>query len=225
MDVCYFDLIVGAIVLLLGLKGILNGFFKELFGLVGIIGGIFIASRFGDEVGKAISDAIFHFENEAAVSFTGFLVALALFWVAMILLGALFKKLSKESGLGVVDRIFGFVIGSGKFFLIAAVIVYAMFNIKAINSKLQSVNEKSILFPIMVEVGGYIMHLDPVELSQEVNTTVEESTKSVSETVSEGVDKVTEAISETAEGVIEEEAQVVIEKVKQQIETNATEPK
>ena len=42
MEFSIFDLVVGSIILLLGLKGILNGFFKELFGLIGIVGGIFI---------------------------------------------------------------------------------------------------------------------------------------------------------------------------------------
>jgi membrane protein required for colicin V production len=51
MDFSIFDLIVGSIILLLGLKGILNGFFKELFGLIGIVGGIFVGSRVANEVG------------------------------------------------------------------------------------------------------------------------------------------------------------------------------
>jgi len=63
MEFNHFDLVIVSIILLLGLKGIINGFFKELFGLVGIIGGIFIASRVGDEVGLYLSDLIFNFEN------------------------------------------------------------------------------------------------------------------------------------------------------------------
>ena len=38
MEFNYFDIITGAIILLLGLKGIVNGFFKEIFALIGIIG-------------------------------------------------------------------------------------------------------------------------------------------------------------------------------------------
>ncbi len=181
MDINYFDIVVGAIVLLLGLKGIINGFFKEMFGLVGIIGGIFIASRFGETVGQKISDLFFHFENSAAINFTGFLVTLAVFWVLMIALGSLFKKLGSASGLGVVDRIFGFIIGSGKFFLIAAVIVYAMNNINAIKTKLEPMMQNSFLFPVMAEVGGYIMHLDPTEVSENMAQTIEKGTQAVSD--------------------------------------------
>ncbi len=181
MDINYFDIVVGAIVLLLGLKGIINGFFKEMFGLIGIIGGIFIASRFGETIGQQISDLFFHFENSAAINFTGFLVTLAVFWIVMIALGSLFKKLGSASGLGMVDRIFGFIVGSGKFFLIAAVIVYAMNNINAIKTKLEPIMQNSILFPVMSEVGGYIMHLDPTEVSEEITQKIEDGTEAISD--------------------------------------------
>ncbi len=165
MDINYFDIVVGAIVLLLGLKGIINGFFKEMFGLIGIIGGIFIASRYGEVIGQKISDLIFHFDNSAAVNFTGFLATLAVFWMVMIALGSLFKKLGSVSGLGIIDRIFGFIVGSGKFFLIGAVIVYAMNNIQALKTKLEPVMKSSVLYPVMVEVGGYVMHIDPARIT------------------------------------------------------------
>ncbi len=181
MDINYFDIVVGAIVLLLGLKGIINGFFKEMFGLIGIIGGIFIASRYGEVIGQYISDLFFHFENSAAINLTGFLATLAVFWIVMIALGSLFKKLGSASGLGAVDRIFGFIVGSGKFFLIAAVIVYAMNNINAIKTKLEPMMQNSILFPIMSEVGSYIMHLDPTEVSEEITQKIEDGTQAISD--------------------------------------------
>jgi membrane protein required for colicin V production len=201
MELNYFDLVVGVIILLLGLKGILNGFFKELFGLIGIIGGIFIASRAGDAVGQFISDLIFKFENQAAISFTGFLVTLALFWLLMIATGLLFKKLSAASGLGPMDRVLGFIFGSGKFFLIASVIVYAMFNVNAIRKNLEPAMENSMLFEAMVATGGFIMKIDPVELADDVNESVEAVIDTTGETVS---DITKEAVSENAEAVIEE---------------------
>lgn len=183
MDFNYFDLVAAIIILLLGLKGILNGFFKELFGLIGIIGGIFIASRNGNEVGQYLSDMIFKFQNESAINFTGFLATLAAFWLVMITLGYIFKKLSSMSGLGPVDRILGFIFGASKFFLIAAVIANAAYNIKAVKSTIDSTMSNSVLFPILVETGGYIMKIDPVEISKDINETVSESSKKIQESV------------------------------------------
>jgi len=183
MDINYFDLIAAIIILLLGLKGILNGFFKELFGLIGIIGGIFVASRVGDSVGQYLSDLIFNFSNHSAISFTGFLVTLIVFWLVMIAIGYTFKKLSILSGLGIFDRILGFVFGASKFFLIAAVIAFAVNNVKALKPTLDSAFSNSVLFPVLVETGGFIMKINPADMGEDVNASVENMTQKVSETI------------------------------------------
>ncbi len=210
MEFNYFDLIASVIILLLGLKGILNGFFKEIFGLIGIIGGIFVASRIGDEVGQAISDMIFKFENSAAINFTGFLVTLAVFWLFMISIGYIFKKLSLLSGLGIFDRILGFVVGASKFFLIAAVIAHAAYNIKAVKASIDDTMQNSILFPALVSTGAFIMKLDPVEISDDINNTI---------------DKVTDKVTGEVTKNIKTSTQEIVEKAKQEIESKIEDKK
>jgi len=172
MDFSIFDLIVGSIILLLGLKGILNGFFKELFGLIGIVGGIFIGSRVAKDVGGFLSDAIFKFDSPAAISFLGFLVTLAAFWATMIAAGILFKKFSKMSGLGIMDKVLGFVFGSGKFFFIASVIVYAFYNFKAIRDNVDM--QDGIMLPILVKTGSVIMKMDGEKIANDINSSIDE---------------------------------------------------
>ncbi|WP_373035945.1 CvpA family protein [Sulfurimonas sp.] len=192
MEFNYFDLIASIIILMLGLKGILNGFFKEAFGLIGIIGGIFVASRVGDSVGQYISDMVFKFENSAAINFSGFLVTLAVFWIFMITVGYIFKKLSLLSGLGIFDRILGFVFGASKFFLIAAVIAHAAYNIKAIKSTIEVPMQNSILFPVLISTGAFIMKLDPVEISDDINNGIDKVTNEVNNTIKTSTQKIVE---------------------------------
>lgn len=201
MEFNYFDIIASVIILLLGLKGIINGFFKEVFGLVGIIGGLFVASRVGNEVGQYISDMFLKLDNTSAINFTGFLVTLAAFWLFMILIGGIFKKLSFMSGLGIIDRIFGFVFGAGKFFLIASVIAYATYNIKIAKTTIDESSMKdSVLFPILVKTGGFIMKIDPTEISDDINTKIDEVKDSVS-------NNVTKEIKESAKEIVEKTQQ------------------
>lgn len=181
MEFNTFDIVVSILILFLGLKGIINGFFKELFGLIGIIGGIFIASRVGENVGQLINNSLLKFENSAAINFTGFLVTLGLFWLFMIGIGLIFKKLSLLSGLGLFDKILGFIFSAGKFFLIAAVILYSTYNIKVMRPNLDKMMQNSILFPVLVEAGGFIMKLDSTELSNEINATLSESSEILKE--------------------------------------------
>ncbi len=199
MDFNYFDLVVAVIVLLLGLKGILNGFFKEVFGLIGIIGGIFVASRVSDSVGGFLNDNIFHSESHAVVAFSGFLLTLALFWLAMVGLGHLFKKLGALSGLGGLDRIAGFVVGSGKFFLIAAVIAYALNNITAVHENIKEPLKNSILFPVLVATGGAIMHLDPETVQKQADTTLQEGVEGVKNVSDANADKIIDTVKSRLE--------------------------
>jgi len=207
MEFNYFDLVAAIIILLLGLKGIINGFFKELFGLIGIIGGISVASRMGDEVGKTLNNLIFKFDNEAAIGFTGFLATLAVFWIIMTVLGLIFKKLSSLSGLGPIDRILGFLFGASKFFLIASVIANSAYNIKAVKSVIDSNMKSSILFPIFVETGGYIMKLEPIESNEDINATINQQTKNVEKT-----------IQETTQNMINDTKKKLEKQLKQQME-------
>ena len=204
MDINYFDLIIGAIVLLLGLKGILNGFFKELFGLIGIVGGVFVASRLAESVGGYLSDTIFHFSNEAAVKFTGFLIVLAVFWASMIAIGLVLKKLSSLSGLGPVDRILGFVFGASKFFLIISIVVYAAYNVKTIRKNIEKPMQNSIFFPIMVETGRFIMKMDPTEETQKISKKIDQTQEVLQEKVIEGAKEKLEEKSEAIKKAVEE---------------------
>jgi len=207
MEFNYFDLVASVIILLLGLKGIINGFFKEVFGLIGIIGGIFVASRVGDSVGQTLSDAVFKLDNSAAISFLGFLVTLGIFWVFMIIIGYIFKKLSLLSGLGIFDRILGFVFGASKFFLIAAVIAHAAYSIKAVKTTIEEPMQNSFMFPILVSTGAFIMKLDPVEISDDINQSIDKVTKQVTDKVNLEVDK-----------NIKNSTDVIVEKTKQELQ-------
>jgi len=196
MELNYFDVVVGLIILILGLKGVINGFFKEVFGLIGIIGGIFIASRFGDIAGQYLNDNIFHFESSGAISFSGFLATLTLFWILMIILGTIFKKLSNISGLGPIDKLFGFVLGASKFFLITAVIAHAAYNIQALKTSIQPLVKNSILFPILTETGAYIMKIDPVEMGNDINI-------SINKQVTQAQNKLETTLNQSAKDMVE----------------------
>jgi len=103
----------------------------------------------------------------------------------------------------------GFVFGVSKFFLIAAVIAHAAYNIKTVKSSIDTYMSSSILFPILVETGAFIMKLDPVTISKDINATIDEGSQAIAKTVDEVV--------EQSSLQIENE---VKEKIKKQFEEN-----
>ena len=84
MNFYWFDVFILGFTLLLGLKGILNGLIKEAFGLLGIVGGVFIASKYSNQAALFIQDTFYKIQNESLASFVGFLALLILFWKSFI---------------------------------------------------------------------------------------------------------------------------------------------
>ncbi|MGP1580978.1 MAG: CvpA family protein [Wolinella sp.] len=158
--VSYIDIVVVALTVLLGLKGIINGLVREFFGLSGIVGGVFLASRYSDVMGEWIGRNLYAFENQAALNLAGFVAILALFWIAMLLVAEIVLRLVRASSLSGADRLLGFLFASGKIFVIFSIIVYALSNIEIINSNLKRYTSSSVLYPVLLMVGSEVIKLD-----------------------------------------------------------------
>ena len=161
IDFNYFDVTIGAIVLILGIKGFMNGFIKEVFGLVGLVGGVYFASRLSAEAATFIDSTFIHIENTALLKLIGFLAILIIIWLSATILGSIFSKLTSVSGLGFINRFLGFVAGGGKYFLIFALIITALSNVTLVRDNLEKYVHNSILYPYLKAVGSSIIHLDP----------------------------------------------------------------
>ncbi len=197
-----FDIAIIILILLLGLKGIFRGFIKESFSLIGLVGGIFVASRYGDVVGSAIEKNFYHFQNESAQSLVGFLIVLALFWGFFVFLGTIFSSIANPKGsMSVVEKVLGFVVGSIKVFFIFSIIFYILSNIEIIQANLQKYVQKSAVYPYFVKTGEYIVKIRKSEekrVQEETSSINQENTGSLEDTSKE---KQQEEASEEKENI------------------------
>ena len=165
-NVSLLDLVSIALILFLGIKGVLRGFVKEVFGLIGIIGGIFIASKYAQVAGEYADANFLNLQNKASIYLIGFIAVLILFWIIATFVGSMLGKLVNSSGLGIVDKILGFIVGGAKIFLIFSVIIYVLSSIVIFRSSLNSIFEGSMMYPIFKEVGSKIVQIDPSQLNE-----------------------------------------------------------
>lgn len=170
-----FDVISLALVLILGIKGVINGFVKEVFGLLGIIGGIFFASRYAPEAGKMINDHLFAFGNQASLYLFGFVAVLIVFWITCIFLGYLIAQALSLSGLGMIDKLAGFIVGSMKIFLVFSVFAVTLSNIEFIRSRIEPYVAKSMMFPLFLDTGRYIVKLDTTNMLESLQPNKEKT--------------------------------------------------
>jgi len=176
MDFNYFDVTISAIVLILGIKGFMQGFIKEVFGLLGLVGGVYFASRLSDKAATFIDTNFLHLENASLLNLIGFLAILIVIWFSATILGSIFSKLTSESGLGFLNRLFGFIAGGGKYFLIFALIVTALSNVTLVKDNLEKYVSDSVLYPYLKEAGSYLINLDTSAMGLTVSDTTEITT-------------------------------------------------
>ena len=225
LDFSIFDILIIGVTLALGLKVLFKGFIKEISGLIGIIGGIFVASRFADVVGNAIAPT-FAITSEATISLIGFVCALIAFWLVIYILGMITSKIFAMSGLGIIDRLFGFIFGSAKIFLILAVIAHALYQVESFRNKLDTKFQNSQVFPLLLETGSYIVKLDTKEISKSIEEKIDIVVPE-KDVLIERIEKTKEFITETSKEIISKEItkkveEILPKKVEDEITTEET---
>ena len=218
-----FDLIILSITLILGLKGLFRGLIKEVFGIIGIIGAIFVASRISKEIGDLIAP-ILVLENEATIKLIGFIVALVAVWLVVYSAGVIVSKIFAASGLGIVDRIFGFIFGAAKIFLIFSVIAYALYQVQSFKKVIDEKFADSIVMPHLISVGSYIIKLDTATITNSIDKAVD-SAKGSASVIEETTSSIKDGVESTVNGVKDAVEEEVVQKVEEQIQetTDATE--
>lgn len=113
------DLIVCLILALALWNGWRQGFIVQICSLGGIVVGIWLASRFGTEVGGWL-----HLDEEVAAA-GGFVTVLIAAILVVAIAGRLIRRLFHFAGLGLADSLFGAVVSVAKYLLILSVLFSA----------------------------------------------------------------------------------------------------
>ncbi len=172
-NINYFDIAILVILLVLGIKGMLSGLVRELFGLLGVGVGVYFASMYSETLGALLTDTLLSGQSKVLAKLLAFIILLIVIWGTLVILGNLLSKLSALSGLGFFDRLFGFIFGGGKVFLILAIIVYSLSNIEIIREKTREIFKNSIAYEAMYDVGKIIVNIDTSKLQNKISETLE----------------------------------------------------
>lgn len=168
----WIDIAVVALTLILGVKGIINGLIKELFGLIGLIGGLVIATRFSDVAEKFINENIYKFDNGSMLQFVAFVSLWIVFWLICLLIGKFLAKMLALSGLGFLDRLGGFVVGSAKIFLTFAAVL-AVASGTGVNSLIEPYVKDSKIYPVLLSAGKWITNIDVKKIANDIDVAIQ----------------------------------------------------
>lgn len=174
----WFDIVVIGIIVLFGLRGLTNGIIKEVFGILGLIGGLFLAVRYKEIAGQWISANIYDLSSGSSITgsgtevLAGFLVVLFSVWILCLILGEILAKLIGATGLSIIDRLGGFLFSSAKIFLIFSVLAVLIHASAFLNKQTKPYFEKSITYPYLLHAGNTIMQIGE---NQDIKNTLEEA--------------------------------------------------
>ena len=177
MDFQIIDMVIIGIILFLAIKGLVNGFSTELFNFFGLIGGIAVAARTNNMVGDLIvkqnilPEALLQYQKVI-----GFIAVFILIWVIFNLVSSLFSTFTSEE-IGVLSRIFGYIVGVARYAFIFSLIIFGFNNAKFLKEKFSKYTENSQIFVPMSIIGEKLLN----KVSTDNNETV--STESNSTTI------------------------------------------
>lgn len=195
----YIDVGILVVLILLSIKGIWQGIIRGLASFLGILLGIFFASRYYASAGDWFAHTLYNFNIPEINALIGFLIIITLIWAIFLLLGEILFRLVKFTPLAVIDRALGLTFGFCKAFLIISIIVFGISQIEWLKNFSQNVERNSLLFPLMKKLSIQIMNLDQM---QEVKENLENiNAQTLTDTIQEGVEEVKDKVETTAKEV------------------------
>jgi len=191
----------------------MHGLIRELFGLIGVIGGFFAASHSASATASIIRLFV-EIDNPYLQKLFGFIVSFLVFWLCAYLLSILISKIFHISGLGALDSIGGFLFGFLKAFFIFSIVVYFITKVEFLNNRANSIMANSFVYPLLRDGGYFIMTSEEVELQSKLDEVVNNAKESLNTQGSE-------IVADEAGKQIEKLAQDVASKIKQQVNETA----
>ena len=174
----YVDIAVIIIVAVLGLRGLKNGLIHEIMGVLGVVLGIYFASKYCIDGAKYIELAGLSFENRYILLMLAFILILALVWIGFIVLGVIISRFVVIlPEIAIINYFGGYVFSALKYFVILCVVVYGLTQVGFLKDPIKELTEGTRSYPIMYEVAEKIMSIEALQDLQKQYVEVEETAK------------------------------------------------
>jgi len=172
------DMTIVGLVLFLAIRGLVNGFSKELFNFLALIGGIAVAARTHTMAGEFIvKQNILPELSSDFQKLVGFAAVLILILILFNIISSIRTKFRAESP-GFLSRLFGYLISVARYVFLFSLIVFGINNADFLKEKLSKHYEGSQLFEPMVQLGGELLNANQNSESTTPNNTTNENNDS-----------------------------------------------
>ncbi len=166
------DIIIAALVLFLAIKGLMNGFSKELLNFIAIVGGIALAANFNTTVVDLINEQqIVPTIAPSYAKIVGFIIVIIAVWIIISVISSIINRFGSTT-ISPISRIFGYIVSAARYFVIFALIVFGINQSEFFKNEAKKLKTETKLFVPMTKIGSTILNI-------ELNTTEESNSSNV----------------------------------------------
>lgn len=143
----YLDIFIGIVLIFALVRGLMNGFIKELASTIGFLVGLFVAATCYETLGEYLT-----VDGSEVNMFTSIVAFLLLWIIVPIIFGLLATLLTKAldlTALGIANRIGGGLLSIAKFVVLISCLLNVMMSLRILNNDRI---EGSILFEPVVSI-------------------------------------------------------------------------
>ncbi len=172
------DITIVALIAFLAIKGLVNGFTKELLNLIMVAGGVILASRYNTLAINFIEEQkLFPKIPEEFTNIVGFILILIAVWIILGLISSIITKLTAPAN-GFISRLLGYILSGVRYIFIFSLIIFGVNQSEFFEESATKFNNETKLFKPMAEIGAKILNRDINQTVVENNQTKETNSTS-----------------------------------------------
>ena len=173
------DIVIVSLILFLAIKGLVNGFSKELFNFITIVGGVALAARFNTTVVDLINaQNIVPTISENYSKIIGFVVIIVAIWIVIGLISSIITKLASEDP-SIISRILGYILSAARYLFIFSLIVFGINQSDFFKNEAAKLKAETKLFIPMTTIGATLLNMDTNTSIKDVISSKDEANNTI----------------------------------------------
>ncbi len=154
------DIIIVGLVAFLAIKGLVNGFTKELLNFITIVAGVTLAARYNTTVVQLINEQnlIPQIPDDFS-KIIGFIVIIVSIWLLLSFISSIITKLTSSPS-GFLSRLLGYILSAARYLFIFSLIIFGISQSDFFSKSATKFKNETKLFIPMSEIGAKILNID-----------------------------------------------------------------
>ena len=154
------DIVIVALAAFLAIKGLVNGFSKELLNFITIVGGVLVAARYNETVVQFINEQeLVPVIPEEFSKIIGFVVIIVSIWLLISFISSIITKLTSRPS-GFLSRLFGYILSAARYLFIFSLIIFGVSQSDFFKESATKFKAETQLFEPMSQIGAQILNID-----------------------------------------------------------------